>query len=90
MSTSTVDLERGAAERYATLKLSSSAQGQVLSARVPLNLSEEDFSRVTRSAYELVNKLTGCNCLSGRISFVVEDIFADVIRVNLDKPGFGR
>ena len=73
-------------ERHATLKLSHSEHGQVLTCRVPVQCSLEDFQRVTTNAYGLINKLTGCNCMSGRISFVVEDIFADVIRVNLDRP----
>ncbi len=90
MSTSTTaDLE--ALDRHASLKLGRSPDGQhTLSARVPLNCSEEDFMRISRTAYGLINKLTGCNCMSGRISFVVEDVFADVIRVNLDaKTGPG-
>ena len=88
MSTSSSELQH--VERHATLKLSQTAQGQALSARVPVNLSEEDFVRVARSAYGLINKLTGCNCMSGRISFVVEEMFADVIRVNLEQPSIGR
>jgi hypothetical protein len=74
-------------ERHATLKLSQSETGQVLTCRVPLQCSLEDFQRVATNAYGLINKLTGCNCMSGRISFVVEDVFADVIRVNLEQPG---
>ncbi len=69
--------------RHASLRLSASERGQVLSARVPMNCTQEEFVRVTSDAYGLINKLTGCNCMSGRISFVVEDIFADVIRVEL-------
>ena len=70
--------------RHATLKLSNGPTGQVLTARVPSTLSEEDFTRVGREAFALIRNLTGCNCLSGRISFVVEDNFADVIRVELN------
>ncbi len=73
-------------ERHATLKLSHAEHGQVLTCRVPVQCSLEDFQRVATNAYGLINKLTGCNCMSGRISFVVEDIFAEVIRVNLDRP----
>ena len=71
------------AERHASLRLSASERGQVLSARLPMDCTQEEFQRVTANAYGLINKLTGCNCMSGRISFVVEDIFADVIRVEL-------
>lgn len=80
----TLDLGKEAHDRTATLRLShDAALGQQLTAHVPLNLSVEEFSHVNRAAYDLISKLTGCNCMSGRIRFVVEDRFADVIRVNL-------
>lgn len=66
-------------ERHASLRV----EGSRLTARVPLELSQEDFARVATAAYQVVHGLTGCNCLSGRISFVVEDIFEDVIQVKL-------
>jgi hypothetical protein len=69
--------------RRATLRLSSGEKGHVLTARVPLETSEADFLEVSRQAYNVINKLTGCHCASGRISFVVEDVFAEVIEVNL-------
>lgn len=73
-------------DRHATLKLSPGEHGQVLTCRVPVQCSLEDFQHVATNAYGLINKLTGCNCMSGRISFVVEDVFAEVVRVNLDRP----
>jgi hypothetical protein len=69
--------------RYASLQLTNSPSGQVLTARVPSDLTERDFAAVGSAAFGLIHKLTGCNCMSGRISFVVEDNFADVIRVEL-------
>lgn len=80
MATSTT-AQRG--QRHASLRLSSTEKGQVLTARVPLECSEADFLHVARSAYGLINRLTGCQCASGRISFVVEDVFAEVIQVEL-------
>ena len=56
------------AQRHASLKLSGGPNGQVLTARVPLELSEDDFVEVGRAAYRLIHRLTGCNCASGRIS----------------------
>jgi hypothetical protein len=70
--------------RHATLKLSNGPTGQVLTATVPSNITDEDFAVVGRSALGLIRRLTNCNCMSGRISFVVEDNFADVIRVELN------
>jgi hypothetical protein len=69
--------------RHATLRLSSSEKGQALTARVPFDTSEAEFLEVSRQAYGIINKLTGCHCASGRISFVVEDVFAEAIEVKL-------
>jgi hypothetical protein len=76
-------LDAGTAQRRAELKLERRPSGPTLVARLPLELSEGDFVQVARSSYALIHKLTGCNCLSGRISFVVEDVFEEVIQVNL-------
>jgi hypothetical protein len=70
-------------ERHASMQLANSPSGQVLTARVPADLSEKDFASVSGAAFGLIKRLTGCNCMSGRISFVVENDFADVIRVEL-------
>jgi hypothetical protein len=69
--------------RQAELRMSRGTTGSVLTARVPQNMSREEFARVATSAYDLVNRLTGCNCMSGRISFVVEDLFDGVVQVRL-------
>jgi hypothetical protein len=85
MSTSFAPAE---GRRHATLKLSNGPAGQVLTARVPGDISDEDFAAVGGTALSLIRRLTGCNCMSGRISFVVEDNFADVIQVDLGKAAF--
>ena len=70
-----------AIERAATLRLERHEAGPVLKANVPTELSAEEFVKVAEAGYGLINRLTGCNCLSGRISFVVEENFAEVTRV---------
>lgn len=76
--------------RSATLKVSHAADGPVLTARVPSDVSAEEFGRIAKSAYDVVSKLTGHPCLSGRIKFVVEDMFLnDAIRVDLRTGQFG-
>ena len=70
--------------RFATLTMSTGRKGQVLTASVPSNISDEDFAVLGRSALGLIRKLTNCNCMSGRISFVVEENFGDAIRVELN------
>ena len=68
-------------------RLSSTEKGQVITASVPLDCSEADFVAVSRQAYALINRLTGCHCASGRVSYVVEDGFAEAIRVDLGPAG---
>ena len=72
------------AQRTASLSLVRTADGPTISARVPGNLGRQELARVTDAAYELVAKLTGCQCLSGQYRFVVEDLpLADVTHVIL-------
>jgi len=73
-----------AEQRQVPMKLSNGPTGQVLTATVPFDVTEQDISKVGVSAVQLIKRLTGCNCLSGRISYVVEHNYADAIRVNLD------
>jgi hypothetical protein len=72
--------------RHATLKTSRGPDGPVLTAHVPQEMSREEFLQVAGSAYDVVNRMTHCNCMSGRISFVVEDLYADVARVDFAAP----
>ncbi len=67
--------------RAATLRVDKHETGPVLTARVPTELSADEFAKVAERGYDLIHRLTGCNCLSGRIKFVVEENWADTIRV---------
>jgi hypothetical protein len=66
-------------ERAATLRIEKHEAGPVLKATVPTELSAEEFVKVAESGYELIRRLTGCNCLSGRISFVVDENWAEQV-----------
>ena len=61
--------------RGATLKVSHDA----VTAQISAGASREEFARVAGSAYDLISKLTGHPCQSGRFKFVVEDPFLDQI-----------
>jgi hypothetical protein len=69
--------------RAATLRVEKYESGPVLKASVPTELSAAEFVKVAESGYDLIRRLTGCNCLSGRISFVVEEDWAEAIRVEI-------
>ena len=79
----------GQNKRQATLSLARGPEGQVLTARVPNDITDRDFADVAPHVLGLIRKLTGCNCLSGRIKVVIEDDFADVINVSLKGAGGG-
>ena len=70
--------------RAAVLTMSNGHLGQTLTASVPGNITDDDMAAVGRHALGLIRNLTKCNCLSGRISFVVEENFGDAIRVELN------
>ena len=70
--------------RTATLKFNQGTDMPVLAARMPPRASAEEFGRVAKGAFDLISKLTGHPCMSGRIKFVVDDMFlGEVTRVDL-------
>jgi hypothetical protein len=79
-----IDIKESQYARSATLKLHREADQQVLTARLPPDFSSEELGRVTSHAYDLISKLTGHPCMSGRYKFVVDNEFLhDAARVNL-------
>ena len=61
--------------RLASLAFERAPEGPVLTARVPTPLSAEEFGHIAKNAYDLISKLTGHPCMSGRIKFAVDDMF---------------
>jgi hypothetical protein len=70
--------------REASLKITNGPTGQILTASVPSNITDDEMASVGRHALGLIRRLTKCNCMSGRISFVVEENFGDAIKVELN------
>jgi len=73
------------ARAEASLRLASGPEGQVLTAKVPGDFNDKDFAHLGQALVGVIRRLTGCNCLSGRIRVVIEDDFADAIRVDLNR-----
>lgn len=71
--------------RTATFKMAHAAGDMpVLTARVPATMSSDEFGRVAKAGYDLISRLTGHPCMSGRFKFAVEDNFlSEVTRVDL-------
>ena len=61
--------------RLASLAFEREAGGSVLTARLPSPVSAEEFGYIAKNAYDLISKLTGHPCMSGRIKFAVDDMF---------------
>jgi len=61
--------------RTASLTFAREGETPVLTAKVPSALSAEEFGFVAKNAYDLISKLTGHPCMSGRIKFAVDDMF---------------
>jgi len=74
-------------ERAVSMKLTRDPMGPTLSASTPLDISRDEFVEVALNLYDLVNKLTGCNCLSGLIRFVTGEEYVNVARVELGRIG---
>jgi hypothetical protein len=65
------------AVRSAKLRLVTGADMPVLTATMPPDASRADFAKVGAHAFDLISKLTGHPCLSGRFRFEFEDLFVD-------------
>ena len=61
--------------RTASLTFSREAEVPVLTAKVRSTISAEEFGHIAKNAYDLISKLTGHPCMSGRIKFAVDDMF---------------
>lgn len=70
--------------RTASFTFAREAEIPVLTATVPSAMTADEFGHVARNAYDLISKLTGHPCMSGRIKFAVDDMFLNPLtKVNL-------
>ena len=61
----------------------------MLTASVPHDFTGDDFAHLRKSIVAQIHRLTGCNCMSGRVKVVIQDDFQDVIHVDLGRAGGG-
>jgi hypothetical protein len=73
MATATI----AAAVPSATLRLVHGTDMPVLKASMSPDASRADFAKVTAHAFDVISKLTGHPCLSGRFRFEFEDMVID-------------
>jgi hypothetical protein len=70
--------------RRVELKFDAPVGTSTLTATVPLGVTEEELVAVAKQAFSLVSSVHHCTCLSGRVSFVVEEDFSQAVEVALD------
>jgi len=69
--------------RRAELKFDGPVGISTLTATVPQGITEDELVAVAKQAFSLVSSVHHCTCLSGRVSFVVEEDFSQAVQVNL-------
>ncbi|UDF34894.1 UNVERIFIED_ORG: hypothetical protein LHJ69_20385 [Shinella sp. XGS7] len=63
--------------RVGTLRLRPGADMPVLTGSLPPDFNRADIGRLSAHAFDLISKLTGHPCLSGRFRFEIEDVFVN-------------
>ena len=63
--------------RTATLRIIPSADLPVIRASMPPDSNRTDFAKVAAHSFDLISKLTGHPCYSGRYRFEFEDMFVN-------------
>jgi hypothetical protein len=72
------------AQRTATMQLHKSGETSMLRVAVPKDTTARELALLNEAIIEKVIKpQTGCPCLSGRISVLLENDFQQAIQVNL-------
>ena len=50
---------------------------------MPRDIGDREFAVLHKPIIERIRDITGCPCLSGRVKVVLEDLFNEVIQVDL-------
>lgn len=58
-----------------------------ISVAVPRDIGDREFAVLHKPIIERIRDITGCPCLSGRVRVVLEDLFNEVIQVDLKSGG---
>jgi hypothetical protein len=73
--------------RTATLQLNNKEHPTVLKVSLPHKITRDELSLLIneRIVNDIIAKHTGCSCLSGTINVLIESVFQDAIRVDLER-----
>jgi hypothetical protein len=72
------------AARHAELRLNDNEHPTMLRVTLPHRISEAELSALTNHIVQnIVRPHTGCTCLSGRISVLLDSVYQEAVQVNL-------
>jgi len=71
--------------RTATLQLNNKEHPTVVKVTLPTKITRDELSVLInkRIVDEIINRHTGCTCLSGTINVLIESVFQEAVRVEL-------
>jgi hypothetical protein len=70
--------------RHAELRLNDKEHPTMLRVTLPTRITEKELSALTDHIVQnIVKPHTGCTCLSGRISVLLDSVYQDAVQVSL-------
>ncbi len=72
------------AVRHAELRLNNNEKPTMLRVTLPHKITEGELSQLTKHIVQnIIKPHTGCTCLSGTISVLIDSVYQEAMRVNL-------
>ncbi len=71
-------------KRMATMQLDRSQGPATLRVEVPRDVNAGELAHLNKSIVDVIRNHTGCSCLSGQISVLLESDWQKVVEVNLE------
>jgi hypothetical protein len=74
-------------KRTATIRLNDKSNPTLVRVSLPHKITEPELATLINKSIvqDIVNRHTGCTCLSGRISVLIESEFEEALQVDLGK-----
>jgi hypothetical protein len=75
-------------KRTATLHLNNNEHPTFVRVSLPHKITEAELSTLINEGIvkNIISRHTGCTCLSGTISVLIESVFQQAVQVNLEPP----
>ena len=78
-------------KRIATLQLNNSEKPTLLKVQLPTKITQAELTTLINESIvkNIINKHTGCTCLSGTINVLIESVFQEAVQVDLGQAHGG-